>query len=221
MEQFGNLQAVLWDMDGVLLDSQAAHLIAFRKVLAKYDFQVLDSVFKPTFGMTNEQVIRHVSGKRFTDEEVETICQEKDEQFRVVIAKEAVFMDGVEQWLTEFKKNGVRQALASSGSQENIYTILNALKARPYFDAVVSGEDCASKPDPAVFLRAASQLDVDPSACLVIEDSIAGIQAAAAAGMKCLAVTTTYPLEKLPHTDLVLPGLNGLTAEMLAALFRA
>ena len=220
MEQFGNLQAVLWDMDGVLLDSQAAHFVAFREVLAKYDFQVLDSVFKPTFGMTNEQVIRHVSGKRFTDEEVETICREKDEQFRVVIAKEAVFMTGAEHWLTEFKKNSVRQALASSGSRENIYTILDALNARPYFDAVVSGEDCASKPDPAVFLRAASQLDVDPSACLVIEDSIAGIQAAAAAGMKCLAVTTTYPLEKLPHTDLVLSGLNGLTAEMLAALFR-
>ena len=177
MEQFGNLRAVLWDMDGVLLDSQAAHFIAFREVLAKYDFQVLDSVFKPTFGMTNEQVIRHVSGKRFTDEEVETICREKDKQFRVVIAKEAVFMAGVEHWLTEFKKNGVRQALASSGSRENIYTILDALKARPYFDAVVSGEDCASKPDPAVFLRAANQLAVDPSTCLVIEDSIAGIQA--------------------------------------------
>ncbi len=63
-------------------------------------------------------------------------------------------------------------------------------------------------------------MDVDSSACLVIEDSIAGIQAAAAAGMKCLAVTTTYPREKLPQTDLILTGLNGLTAEMLAALFR-
>jgi beta-phosphoglucomutase-like phosphatase (HAD superfamily) len=71
-----------------------------------------------------------------------------------------------------------------------------------------------------VFLRAAAQLEVNPSTCLVIEDSIAGIQAAAAAGMKCLAVATTYPLGKLPHTDLILPGLTDLTEEMLAKLFR-
>ncbi len=207
-------------MDGVLLDSQSAHFIAFREVLEKYDFEVSDAAFKPTFGMTNEQVVRHVSGERFSDAQVETICREKDEQFRLVIAQEAEFMDGVEDWLARFTRAGVRQALASSGSWENIYTILDALKARPYFDAVVSGEDCASKPDPAVFLRAAAQLEVNPSTCLVIEDSIAGIQAAAAAGMKCLAVATTYPLGKLPHTDLILPGLTDLTEEMLAKLFR-
>ena len=206
-------------MDGVLLDSQSAHFIAFREVLKKYDFEVSDEAFKPTFGMTNEQVVRHVSGGRFTDAQVEKICREKDEQFRVVIAKEAKFMDGVQDWLAAFKRAGLRQALASSGSWENIYTILDALSARPYFDAVVSGEDCASKPDPTVFLRAASQLNVDPLACLVIEDSIAGIQAAAAAGMKCLAVATTFSLEKLPKTDLVLADLTGLKAEMLAGLF--
>ena len=208
-------------MDGVLLDSQTAHFIAFREVMEKYGFEVSDAAFKPTFGMTNEQVIRHVSGERFTDAQVETICREKDEQFRVVIAKEAEFMVGVEDWLAQFRNTGVRQALASSGSWENIYTILEALQARPYFDAVVSGEDCASKPDPAVFLRAADQLEIEPSACLVVEDSIAGIQAAAAAGMKCLAVATTYPLERLPQTDLLLPDLTGLTAEMLAELFKA
>ncbi len=221
MDKFGKLKAVLWDMDGVLLDSQSAHFIAFREVLAKYEFEVTNAAFKPTFGMTNEQVVRQVSGERFSDKEVALICREKDEQFRQVIAKEAVFLAGVEDWLAEFKQAGIHQALASSGSWENIYTILDALKARPYFDAVVSGEDCASKPDPAVFLRAAEKLEVSPSTCLVIEDSIAGIQAAAAASMKCLAVTTTYPLEKLPQTDLVLPDLAALKVEMLVELFEA
>ncbi len=219
MEQFGALQAVLWDMDGVLLDSQSAHFTAFREVLANYDFKVEEEAFRPTFGMTNEQVVRHVSGQCFTDEQVAQICEEKDLQFRQVIAREAVFMDDVQKWLEAFQQAGIRQALASSGSWENIYTILDALQARPYFNAVVSGEDCASKPDPAVFLRAAGELAAEPARCLVIEDSIAGIQAAAAAGMKCLAVATTYPMEKLPPADLVLQDLTGLTQEKLAALF--
>ncbi len=205
-------------MDGVLLDSQSAHFIAFREVLEKYDFEVSDAAFKPTFGMTNEQVVRHVSGERFSDAQVETICREKDEQFRLVIAQEAEFMDGVEDWLARFTRAGVRQALASSGSWENIYTILDALKARPYFDAVVSGEDCASKPDPAVFLRAAAQLEVNPSTCLVIEDSVQGVEAAKQGGMRCVAVLTTNPPEKLSRADWIVPDLTRLTLEQLRAL---
>jgi HAD superfamily hydrolase (TIGR01509 family) len=220
MGQFGSLRAVLWDMDGVLVDSQHAHFISLREVLARYGFELTEEIFKPTFGMTTEQGIRQYSGQRFTDELLGEICALKHAQYRQVIAREAEYIAGVENWLARFKRAGVIQALASSSSWADIDIILDALNARPYFDAVVSGEDCAGKPDPAVFLRAAAQLGVEPRACLVIEDSIAGIQAAAAAGMKCLAIATTFPLEKLPKTDLVLPGLTDLKAEMLADLFR-
>ena len=219
MEQFGSLRAVLWDMDGVLVDSQHAHFIALREILVRYGFELTEEAFRPTFGMTTEQGIRQYSGQRFSDELLGEICDLKNVQYRQVIAKEAKIMDGVEEWLARFKRAGVLQALASSSPWADIHIILDVLNARPYFDAVVSGEDSAGKPDPAVFLRAAAQLEVEPGACLVIEDSIAGIQAAAAAGMKCLAVATTFPLEKLPQTDLILQDLTGLTEEMLADLF--
>jgi len=221
MEQFGNLRAVLWDMDGVLVDSRHAHFIALQEILGQHGFTLTEEAFKPTFGMTTEQGVRQISGGLFSDNVLDEICYLKNVQYRQVIAKEAKIMDGVEEWLARFKRGGVLQALASSSPWADINIILDALNARPYFDAVVSGEDCAGKPDPAVFLRAAAQLEVDPSTCLVIEDSIVGIQAAAAAGMKCLAVATTFPLEKLPKTDLVLKDLTGLKTEMLTALFKA
>ena len=203
------------------MDSRHAHFIALREILARYGFELTEEAFKPTFGMTTEQGIRQISGELFSDDVLEEICDLKNVQYRQVIAEEAKIMDGVEEWLARFKHSGVLQALASSSPWADINIILDALKARPYFDAVVSGEDCAGKPDPAVFLRAAAQLEVDPSTCLVIEDSIVGIQAAASAGMKCLAVATTFPLEKLPKTDLILQDLTGLTEEMLAELFQA
>jgi HAD superfamily hydrolase (TIGR01509 family) len=221
MGQFGNLRAVLWDMDGVLVDSRHAHFIALQEILGQHGFELTEEAFKPTFGMTTEQGIRQISGGRFSDEVLDEICAQKNAQYRRVIAKEAKIIDGVEEWLAHFKRAGVLQALASSSPWADINIILEALRARPYFDAVVSGEDCAGKPDPAVFLRAATQLEVDPSGCLVIEDSIVGIQAAASAGMKCLAIATTFPLDKLPKTGLNLQDLTGLTEEMLAGLFPA
>jgi beta-phosphoglucomutase len=220
MINFGKLKAVLWDMDGVLLDSQSAHFISFKEVMAKHNYEVTVEKFKPCFGMTNKQVIHQLSGDTFTSEEVQAISLEKDVLFRKVIAVQATFLPKVEHWLAEFKEAGILQALASSGTWDNIYTILDALHARSYFDAIVSGEDCASKPAPAIFLRAAGQLKVKPAGCLVIEDSIAGVKAAAAAGMKCLAVATTHPIDKLPHADLKLPDLTSLTVDMLAGIFK-
>lgn len=220
MNQFGCLEAVLWDMDGVLLDSKYAHFITFQRVFGKYGWEVNEETFQRIFGMTNEQVIRQVTHAAIAPSVIKEISLEKDECFREVIAAQAVFMDGVQLWLTTFKNNGIQQALASSGSMENINTILGALHAYPYFDAIVSGEDCASKPDPAVFLRAAEKLGAAPAGCLVIEDSVAGIQAAAAAGMKCLAVATTYPAAQLPQTDLILTDLTVLDESMLEKIFR-
>ena len=102
---------------------------------------------------------------------------------------------------------------------KNINTILDALRIRPFFDALVSGEDSASKPDPAVFLLSAQTLDVSPAACLVIEDGLAGVQAAVNAGMKCLAVTTTNSADRLVQADLILPDLTSLTGKELENLF--
>jgi HAD superfamily hydrolase (TIGR01509 family) len=140
--------------------------------------------------------------------------------FREAIKENAEYLPWVEYWLNEFKQSGIKQAIASSGSQENIDAVLDTLGTRLYLDEIVSGKDLPSKPDPAVFLKAARQLSVEPKNCLVIEDAIAGVAGAKAAGMKCLAVTTTNYPEDLSDADMILKNLELLTESMLNALFQ-
>ena len=111
-------------------------------------------------------------------------------------------------------------ALPISGSPENIDAVLDTLGTRFYLDAVVSGKDMPSKPDPRIFLKAAQQLGAEPNNCLVIEDSIAGVAGAKAAGMKCLAVTTTNIAEDLVNADMILKNLESLSESKLNSLFK-
>jgi HAD superfamily hydrolase (TIGR01509 family) len=219
MELFSNLKAVLWDMDGVLIDSRQSHYEAFKIVLKKYDLKMSKAFFLETFGMPNEKMINLIDDS-IDPALIDEISVEKDKVFCDLIAEQVTFMDGVEHWLQQFKAAGVAQALASSGSWANINTILDALNARRYFGAVTSGDDIAGKPNPAVFLQAAEALDVPVANCLVIEDSEPGLQAAEAAGMKILAVATTNPPEKLGKADIVLADLTELKSSMLEELFQ-
>jgi HAD superfamily hydrolase (TIGR01509 family) len=130
-----------------------------------------------------------------------------------------VFLPGVKKWLEVFKQNGIRQALASSGSQGNIKAILTALTAETYFNKIISGDGLPSKPDPFVFLKAADCLGILPLNCLVIEDAVVGVQAAKAAGMKCVAVTTNNPAEKLEDADVVLTNITELTTDHIRRIF--
>jgi beta-phosphoglucomutase len=219
LHKFGKLKAVIWDMDGVIVDSKMCHFKAWKKILEKHGWDFSEESFAKTFGMTNEQVILDVTAGSVDRDTSLLIADEKDAYFREIVVKEADFVKGVPAWLQTFKRSGIKQAVASSGSWDNINTILNALQIRSSFDALVSGEDSASKPDPAVFLLAAEDLEIAPRHCLVVEDAIAGVGAAVAAGMKCLALTTTNPASRLSQADLILPDLLSLTTEMLQKMF--
>jgi beta-phosphoglucomutase-like phosphatase (HAD superfamily) len=112
--------------------------------------------------------------------------------------------------LARLKNAGVRQAIASSAPQENIDVLVDGLGLRQYFAAIVSGATLPGKPNPDVFLEAARQIGVPPSACVVVEDAIAGVQAARNAGMRCIAVTTTNRADKLAAADIVVDRLDEL-----------
>lgn len=206
-------------MDGVLLDSGPSHFKAWRATFEKYKLKVYEERMRRTFGMTNQQVIQFLVDQPISEELTDRICMEKDILFQRIIREHAVFLPGVNKWVEAFKQNGVRQALASSGSPGNINAVLTALAAETYFDEVVSGDGLPSKPDPFIFLKAADRLGVIPLNCMAIEDAATGVQAAKAAGMKCVAVTTTNPAEKLADADLVLDNLGELTTKQIQHLF--
>ena len=219
MIDFMKLEAVIWDMDGVLLDSGPSHFEAWRITLKKYKIKVYEERLRRTFGMTNQQVIQFIVDQPISKKLTERISREKDILFQNIIKDQAIFLPGVKKWMEAFRQNGVRQALASSGSPGNINVVLMALAVETYFDEVVSGDGLPSKPDPLIFLKAADRLGIIPLNCLVIEDAAAGVQAAKAAGMKCIAVTTTNHAEKLADADVVLDNLAELMTDHIQRLF--
>jgi len=212
------LRAVLWDMDGVLVDSHEAHFQAWAATLAAEGIAFDRGIFLRLFGMNNRDTLASLLGRPPRAAELARINQGKEGRFRRIIQGHARMLPGVSLWLERFRAAGYRQAVASSAPLANIQAIVEELGIAAFFDALVTSHGLAGKPDPAVFLAAAQQLAVAPAQCLVIEDSLAGVEAAGRAGMTCIAVQTTNPATALSAATLTIPDLSYLTETMIGAL---
>ena len=201
-------RGILWDMDGVLVDTGEFHYSAWRDVFREVDIPFDRERFRQTFGMNNLDMIMTLLGRQPEAGLVESIGERKESLFRQTISGKAVLLDGARDWLDWLQAHGAAQAIASSAPCENIDALIDELNIRGYFQEIVSGTDMPGKPDPMVFLTAARLLGLSPEACMVIEDSIAGVTAAKRAGMNCLAVTTTNPHEALHQADWILDGFS-------------
>jgi HAD superfamily hydrolase (TIGR01509 family) len=191
------IQAVLWDLDGVLVDTQENHFLSWVEALKDFNATMTRDMFTRLFGMNNQGTIESVLGEPVTDELVNTISAKKETIFRDLMRGNIHLMPGVDTWLHWMVENQIPQAIASSAPPENIDQVLDNLDIRGLFQAVVPGYGHPSKPDPWVFLTASAALNVPGSNCLVIEDSIAGVLAAKAIRATCLAVTSTNGADNL------------------------
>jgi beta-phosphoglucomutase family hydrolase len=219
MQEKRILQAVLWDMDGVIVDTYEGHFLSWKQSLEEVGQPFDDEIFRTTFGMNNRLILAHVFGRELDEEFIWKVGNRKEEIFRQDIKGMVQALPGVKDWLERFKDMGLKQAVASSAPQANIDALLDELGIRDYFQAEASGSTLKGKPDPAVFLLAAQKLGVDPVNCLVIEDAIAGVEAAKRAGCRCVAVLTTNPAEVLSKADCIVKDLSFFTEEMLKGLF--
>lgn len=214
-----NLYAVLWDMDGVLVDTFDAHYRSWQQTFDELSQPFDLEMFRRTFGMNNRLILTTIFERDLSESFIRRVSDRKEELFREGIKGHARLLPGVKGWLTAFSEIGVKQAVASSAPQANIDALLDELGVRSFFQAEAAGANLKGKPDPAVFLLAAQLLAVEPAHCLVIEDAVAGVEAARRAGMKCIAVETTNPAEKLKSAHLVLKNLSFLTEKHLQKLF--
>lgn len=195
--------AVLWDLDGTLIDTGDLHYRAWARALPEFGVAFPADQFQRTFGMNNSGVLEVFLGRPVDQELVATISERKETLFRELLHGNVRALPGAQQWLARLRGWGARQAVASSAPPANIEVMLGELDLAGYFDAIVSGYTLPSKPDPAVFLRAAEQVGVTPSNCIVMEDATAGVAAARRAGMRCIAVASTNAAEALHEADLV------------------
>jgi HAD superfamily hydrolase (TIGR01509 family) len=199
---------ILWDLDGVLVDSTRYHYEAFRMLLEELGRSLDEETFRTQLlGLRNDAILTRLLGP-LPQEEMARLAHRKEESFRRLIAGRVRPLPGAVELVKEAQALGIPQAIVSSTPKANIETILISLGIREAFACLVGEEDVTrGKPDPEGFLLAASLLGCAPASCIVVEDAPEGVEAARRAGMWCLAVATTRPQHLLGEAHLVVPSL--------------
>jgi beta-phosphoglucomutase len=215
-------RAVIWDVDGTLVDTAELHFAAWVRLAGEMGRPFSRDDFAATFGRRNPEIIRYLFRQEFSDAEVLEIGERKETYYRAAAEQGVRLLPGVREMLVGLHSRGVRQAVGSSAPRGNLDLILRLTDSRRYFDAIVGMEDTQrGKPDPQVFLVAAEKLGVPPRRCVVFEDAVAGIEAAKAGGMKCVAVTFVghHSAERLAAAgaDLVVSCFTEITADRVLA----
>jgi beta-phosphoglucomutase len=181
--------AVIWDVDGVIIDSADQHRRGWKQMAAEQGLPYSDEAFWASFGMRNADVIPRMFGVLGPADRITALADRKEAIYRQLLTAEATALPGARELMAALHTAGYRQALGSSAPEENIRTIVTLLQLAPFLDAVVSGETVVhGKPAPDIFLAAAVRLGIEPGHCLVLEDAPAGVAAAHAGGMRCIAV---------------------------------
>ncbi|MHB1034552.1 MAG: HAD family hydrolase [Pirellulales bacterium] len=214
-------KAVIFDLDGVLVDSYPAHFESWQILLAPLGLAMSDAQFAATFGQTNREIITGLWGpNRFSAEEISAIGHRKEELYRQILAQRFPAMPGGRELVGALCEAGFAVAIGSSAPPENVALTLDHLDNREAFGAVVTGADVRrGKPDPAVFLTAAERLGVPPADCVVVEDAPVGVAAAKAAGMVSIAlVSTGRTRAAVAEADLVVDSLDELSPEGIGRL---
>ena len=202
------IRALLWDLDGVVVDSGRYHYEAYRELLSKLGRDLEQEAFRDFFGCRNDDIIRSLLGD-LSAEQISSLSTEKEEIFRSKIVGRTEALPGALTLMREINVSGKRQAIVSSTPRANLELILDSLGIRSLLQAIVGEEDVIlGKPDPQGFLLGAKLLEIQPEECLVLEDAPAGVMAAKRAGMTCIAVATTQHPDSLADADLVVSSLE-------------
>jgi beta-phosphoglucomutase family hydrolase len=212
--------ALIFDMDGVIVNSNPAHRQAWESFNLQHGLQTTEEMHLRMYGRRNDQIVRDYYGDHLSDEEVAARGRAKEALYRQMIADriEEMLVPGLRTFLDRFRD--LPMAVASNAEPENVDFLLDRAGLRQYFQAVVDGHQVSNpKPHPDVYLLAAQLLGVSPANCIVFEDSPSGAIAGAAAGMRVIGLRTTYV--NLPEVVLTVDNfMSGELNEWVQAQFR-
>ncbi|HXY48745.1 MAG TPA: HAD family phosphatase [Terriglobales bacterium] len=215
----GKHRAVLWDMDGTLIDSEELHWIAWQETMAGQGHSITREQFLSSFGQRNDTIISGWLGATATPELIEKIGDAKEKRYRDLVRKVGISpLPGVAHWIQRLHDEQWLQAIASAAPRLNVEVVLDAISAAHCFQAIVSAEDVSKgKPDPEVYLTAAAKVGAPPARCVVVEDAPAGIEGARRAGMRSIGVNHTG---RHLDADVVVPSLDLLQPDVFERLLR-
>lgn len=201
----GQTLAVIFDMDGVIVDNMKYHKKAWEMFLKKYAPDMDVEEFSKHFGKVNKDLLKIVFQREVSDEEESRFGDEKEAFYRELYAEDIAPTDGLVEFLQELKENSVKTAVASAAPKVNVDFVFEKTGLRQYFDVSTDANDVTrGKPDPEIYLKTAEKLNCPPEECLVFEDSMPGILAGRNAGMKVIGVATSHPADELKDTEFVI-----------------
>ena len=213
------LKAVVFDLDGVLADTEEFSFAASREALKKLGIK-LKGVDQRFIGMSDKNIVQTLASEQNKQVNTEEYVKDIDEAYMRIAKGRLTPLIGITKLLKQLKTNGITIGLASSGSVKKVGFSLDELKLAKFFPIRVTGSDVhSSKPHPEIYQIAAKKLGVEPSECVAVEDATTGVESAKRAGMKCVAITSSFPKAELHNTDLVVDSFEELNIEKLRGLF--
>ena len=218
------LKGLLFDMDGVLVNNLEVHRAAFAEFFRRYGVERSFDELSRVFGKGNDDIMGELMPKEVVERVgIRELGYEKEAIYREIYAPIIEPQPGLLAFLAEAEEAGLRSAVGSSGYRVNVDFVLDKCRIRSYFEAIVAGDEVTRcKPDPEIYLTAAAKLGLKPEECVVFEDAEAGIEAAKRAGIKVVALATTFSREFLEGTeaDVIVDDFREVSVEMLQQLLK-
>ncbi len=227
------LRAIIFDCDGVLVDSEPVHYSAFKKVLTSHGDTLSEEIYRERYLAMDDRGLftrfYQDQGKPLSIENLKLLIDEKGKAFQELIQTEGILPFPAVPEFVMAASQRYPLAIASGARRHELETVLESAGIRTYFETIISADDVENgKPNPESYLKAVESLNasgrrssaIRPEECAVIEDSREGIASAHSAGMKCIAVATSYPAFELSHADLVVPALAALKMTQVEDLFQ-
>lgn len=211
------IKAVIFDMDGTVIDSTESDYLAWKKVFEEYEVDFSYQEYQKVLGAQGSEIVPMYLAPSVRQEALD----KKEYYFKALVEERGLnFVPGVESLLEAIKDMNIKTSLATGAGKDKLTFIFEQVKMKEYFDVVITADDTKTgKPAPDVFLNSARRLNILPSDCVVFEDAENGVKAAKAGGMKCVAITTTHEKKKLQEADLIIRSYSEFDMQKFFGIF--
>lgn len=212
------VKAVIFDMDGVIIDSNPVHFKAWINVIKPFGINLVLDDFKDLIGKHSTVVAKHIKEKYGLSPSVLDLVKMKKAKYIELLPIEVELRSNSVDFIDAVRQK-YSTAVATSEDAKTTKLVMNKFELNDRFDTIFTSDDINKpKPYPEIYLKTAKALGVEPNECIVVEDTVPGVESAKRAGMKCIAITGSYNKDKLYEADLIIDAFSEINAETISKL---